>query len=668
MAFQPSKVSHKKAIRVVQRNFTKGYVSVLQANRVPNNALTDMTNMDLIQDSIVKPRQSTVAVGPTALGTIIGIGTFTKLNAGVPERWQITMQVIGGVGKIVTNKDGGAWATVGGTYNAAAWCQFTQSNVRVYVSNATDTMSYYDIVAGTIVTYTALAAPATPTLAQTGLTGTNQTYYYGITANNNVGETAIVISAAITVSKLRNQWTPASNNITVTGTAVTGALSYNIYISQTANIADFEYLQTVQPGTGAAPSFIDDSSTQINIYKSASPGDSTAGPKLSYLISDNGQLFGVGDPSNVYNMWYSGKGQHSGDFSPFNGGGYAYINYGGDSLPSVVKSFRDGKGNPVVTVLTRGQAGAGKFYHAQATSTTYGTTVIPFFDVYEANGQSGTISPFGVVEANNNIYYPTGDNFKSTGSLPNIFNILGTQSVSMSIDPDVRALNLKAMSKCVGLFYRERIFWAVPNGTSTNSEIWVLDLARSSAWILRWTVPADWLWLYEDNTGVTHLCALVNNVIVEFTSNVQTQDQGIAFHTRVATGSLVWDNSGVSLAAVQTQYYNLLYPKGNIYVNDYGVGADGGDQYALASQVFVGSSTTSFTGFGTWDYSGLYKYGDDVGFVGATSHATANVILEPDETLNQLSGEILTVDANVDYTLSTITTVATAIPAAYVGT
>lgn len=666
MPFTPkTTLSNKKLLQIVQPKFDKGYISVLESSRIPNDGLADMTNMDVVQDSIAKPRPSTVAYGPAALGTIIGIGTFTQVVSGVITRWQITMQVISGVGQIVINKDGGSWTTVGGSYNATAWCQFTQSNSRVYVSNGVNTMSYYNISSGTIVTYTALTAPTTPTLAATSsLTSGSPNFplYYAYSANNNVGETSAVMSAQVLVNKLRNSFVSGTDSITATGAAVTGAVSYNWYVSINNNITNFEYLTTTPN-----PTFTDDGSTVENIYKSAPPGDSTSGPVLNYLIADNGQLFGVGSQvaGTEYNMWYSGQGTHSGDFSPFNGGGYAYINYGGDSLPSAVQSFRDGKGNPVVTVLTTGQAGQGKFYHAQYTSTTYGSTVIPYYQVYEANGQSGTISPFGVVQADNNVYYPTGDNFKSTGTPPNIVNILATSSISQAIDPDVRGLNLQAMSSCCGLFWRERIFWAVPNGTNTNNEIWITDLARGGLWILRWTIPATWLWLYEDNTGVTHMCALVNNVIVEFTTTIATQDQGVPFRTRLGSGSLVWDPSGISMAAIQTQYFKLLFPKGNIYINNYGIGDDitaietlGSDEYSVA---------VSNTGYGEWDYSDIYYYGYDVGYINYTAQSVGMVTLDVDETLNEISWEIITTDANCDYTLSTVTTIGVLIPRAYLG-
>ena len=655
--------SKKKPLSIIQKSFQKGYVSVLQSSRIPNNALSDMTNMDVVQDSIVKPRPSTVAYGPVALGTIIGISTFTKLVSGVPERWQITMQVISGVGQIVINKDGGIWTVIGGSYNATAWCQFTQANSRVYVSNGINTMSYYDINLGTIVTYSSLPAPATPTVtASASLTsGTpNKPYYYAVTANNNVGETAAVASAVTNINKLRDSFVATTDTMTLAVTAVTGALSYNWYISTTNNISDFEYLATT-----AAPNFIDDGSTVINIFKAAPPADSTGGPKLTYLISDNGQLFGVGDPVNPYYMWYSGKGNKSGDFSPFNGGGYAYINYGGDSVPNTVQSFRDGKGNPVVTVLTKGQAGSGKFYHAQETSTTYGDTVIPYYQVYQANDQSGTISPFGVVQGNNNIYYPTGSNFKSTGTEANIVNILATNSVSQAIDPDVRSLNLSAMSKCVGLWYNERVYWSVANGSNTNNEIWILDTARSNLWILRWTIAADWLWLYEDNSGVTHFHALVGNRIVEFTTSIATQDQGVAFRTRVASGAMVWDDSGIAMAAIQSQYFKLLFPKGTIYVNDYGLGEDITGIQTLGNEVY--SVTPSNTGWDEWSYNVGNYYGTDVGLIDYTSSSVGMVILEPDETLNDLTWEIITTDPNCDYTLSTVTTIGKLIPKSYLG-
>ena len=648
------KQSSRKRLNIVQRSFPKGVVTLSQDGRVSNQALSDMTNMDMVQDSICKPRQSTVAYGPAALGTIIGIGTFTKFNGNVPQKWQITMQLIAGVGQIVINKDAGAWQTIGGSYDSAAWCMFTQTKGRVYVSNGVNKMSYYDITVGTITTYNNLSAASSPILTATTALGTTPTYnsYYAVTKTNNVGETAPVISAVKQVSKVRGQWVIGTDSITATTVADSSALGYNWYYCATGLIQDLQYITTTATAT-----LTDDGSTNINLFKSPPTTDSTGGPILNYLINANGQLFGCGDPTSPYKVWYSGKNDQAGNFSPGfgNSGGYIYVNFGGDTAPSVVKFFHDGKGNPLITILTRGVAGSGKFYHAQEATTTYGNQVIAYFQVYEVNGQSGTISPYGVVEANNNIYYPTGPNFKSTGTAPNIVGVLTTGSVSQAIDPNVRALNQAAMNKCVGLAYNGRVHWAVANGTPSNNEIWTLDLQRGGLWILRWTVPADWLYLYEDNAGNTHFCALVNNVIVEFTSTVQTTDQGVPFKTRLASGAITWDDSSISLAAIQTQYFKLLFPRGNIQINNYGIGEDGLGQQTLGGTTY--SVNVASTGIGQWDYSGAYSYGDDVGVVNYYAQASGAVLLEPDETLNELSWEIVTSGANCDYTLSTVTTV-----------
>ena len=616
----------------------------------------------MVQDSIAKPRDSTVAYGPVALGKIIGIGTFTKYNAGVPQKWQITMQVIAGVGQVVINKDGGAWQTVGGSYDPVAWVMFTQGRSRVMMSNGINPMSYYDINLGTLQPYTQLTAPSQPTLSKTGLVATNQSYYYGVTAINNVGETAPVISNVIQVTSLRGQWVKGTDSITATTGAVTNALNYNWYICTTGLVADLQYVTTT-----SGPVLLDDGSAIINIYKAAPATDSTGGPILDYLINANGQFFGCGDPSNRHKVWYSGKNDAMGNFAPGfgNNGGYFYVNFGGDTAPSNIQFFHDGRGQPVITVLTQGVAGSGKFYHAAETTTSYGTNVIAYFQTYEANGQSGTIAKFGVVQANNNIYYPTGDSFKSTGSKPNIIGVLDTASVSQAIDPDVRKLNPSAMKNCVGVYYNGRIHWAVANGTATNNEIWTLDVARNNLWILRWTLAADWLYLYEDNSGVTHFCALVNNQIVQFTKSVATQDQGVGFRTRLASGSLVWDDSGISMATIQTQYFKFLYPRGQIYINNYGIGEDATGQQTLGGSSY--SVAVTNTGYGQWDYSGIYQYGDDVGPINTIAQAAGTVLLEPDETLNELSWEIITTDANCDYTLSTVTTRGVLNPNQFVG-
>ena len=666
----PARQKRKEPIDVSQASFPKGYVSTLADSRTPADALVDMTNMTLEQDSIPRPRPPLVPYGSVMLGTCIGIGTFHKMVAGVPEKWEISMQVITGAGKVHIRKDGGAWTAITGTFDDEAWTTFTQigrttsagaiSN-RVYISNAVDNMSYYDIDAGTIVTYSALSTPGTPTATRVAaLVGTNFTYYYKISANNAVGETAASASDNEQVLKERDLWIAASEYIDVTWSAVAGATSYNVYMGDASGSE--VYLTTV---TGLT--FRDDGTVAPNTFRLFPGGNSTAGPKLKNLVNSNNQLFGVGDPDNPSYLWYSGTGGNAGDFSPFNGGGYVGINYGGDSIPVAVRAFRDGKGNPVVTVLSRGSAGAGRLHHVAFQSQTIGDTVLVVPNVYEANGQSGTTSPLAVVEANNSIYYPTGTAFKSTGTKPNVINILSTDNISQQLVPDVQNLNLAAMDKAVGLEYENKIYWSLPVGSSTNNEIWILDLSRNGLWILRWPVSAKYMWLYEDNSGITHHCVLTeDNMVGEFTrSGTATTDFGTAFRTRLATGSMVFDKAGVTMAAIEKLRLKLLYPKGSIQINVYGLGEDGAVA-ALGSETYT--QTVSFTGWGQLLYSDGYSmYSDDIGVVDFYSSSVAVIPVEVDEVVNELKTEVITEGANCDYFLSAVHTKGWKIPGLYFG-
>ena len=148
-----------------QSGFKKGYMSFVTDSRMPFDALADLTNMTLDQDNLPRPRPSLVEFGEQPLGTVIGIGTFIKIVSGVPEKSDISMQVIAGVGKVHVRKDGGTWTAAtgaGNSYDDEAVVNFAQSASRVYVSNGENAMSYYDINTGAIVVYTSLTTPSTP--------------------------------------------------------------------------------------------------------------------------------------------------------------------------------------------------------------------------------------------------------------------------------------------------------------------------------------------------------------------------------------------------------------------------------------------------------------------------------------------------------------------------
>jgi len=654
--FTPTpKKTNRRQLSVTQGSpdnggFKRGYMSFVSDSRMPIDALADLTNMSLDQDNMPRPRPSLVLFGEQPLGEMLGVGTFIKIVAGLPEKWDISTQVIAGVGKIHVRKDGGTWVAAGGTnaYDVNATANFCQSANRVYLSNGVDAMSYYDIATGDTVEYSALATPSAPTASPTGLTGTNFTYYYRVTANNNVGESTASIAVTQQVSTTRDSWNSATQDITVSWSAVPGATSYSLYAG---TVAGKEQLLTTVTGL----TFKDDGKLPLNAFVIAPAGNSTEGPILTHMINKDGQLYGVGDIDNPSYLWYDGgAGGGAGDFSPFNGGGNVGINPGGDTVPQSVRSYRTGKGDPAITILSRGVAGTGKMHHLVFSQTSFDNIVINVPNIQEANGQAGTVSADAVVEHDNSLHYPTGQDFRTSGTLANLQNILSNSSTANDIMPDVKRLTLSAMHKSKGLVYENLIYWALPVASNENNQIWVKDMSRRGIWIMPWIISAKFMWLSEDNiSGDISHCIYDGTNILKFTRSVSTADNGIPFRTRTAHEGLVWDDSGMSMAAVQEQRFKLLQPVGTIKFNAFGLDEDGSVNN-LANEEF--SQESSFSGWNNMFYSNedpLSLYSDDIGVIDYTAQAVRVVTLEVDETLNQLGWECITDTAGVDFFLST---------------
>jgi hypothetical protein len=554
------------------------------------------------------------------------------------------------VGKIYKRTDGGTYTLIGGTYTSSVWSHFCQSNNRVYVFNGTDKLSYIDLTTGTIQTYTALATPSAPTPTKTNLGATTFTYYYRIAANNAVGTSAASTAASIQVSKERAAWgglTAATPEyVTLTWSAVSGATSYNIYVGDVSG--NEKLLSTVN-----ALTFIDEGNLVPDPFTLYPQGNSTDGAVLKWLYNDsrNSQLFGI-DGANK--LWYSAAG--TGDFSPYNGGGYVPIDENGDSTLNYVDGFRDGKGNPVITVSARGAAGKGKMYHVTFDSITYGDQIIYYANVYEANGQSAPYAPRAVIKAKDSLWYPTGKDIESTGTSQNIVNILTTNSVSQVIQPDIETISLAYLDKAVGVEYQDKLFFALPVNSTENNQIWYMDTARKNLWVLRWNIAAKDMWLYEDSSGNTHFCVLVGNRILEFTRAVATEDDGVAFDTRCAFSSLVWDEDGLVMANIRKQYYKFLNPKGQINISVYGLDKEGVTN-SIGSEVFT--QTVSYTGWDAWVFD-EHVFDDDVGVIDSFAKSIGSQKVKTNaKMINQLDWEITTSTIGCDYLLSAVKTIGT---------
>lgn len=656
-----------KIERSSYKDWLKGTNTAYDDGRTPSDGLRASGNVLLTQDGTVRPRPSLIRWGSTLPGTLLGeVFEFTKTLTSTTENWLIAMFNVSGTTRPYVSKDAGAWqATTGKTYDNSAMAHLVQIDDKVIIMNGTDNLSYFDITTAgglnTITPFTTLASPTSPTATKSaGFTpaGTTLTYYYRITANSSFGETAETVAATVQVSKQRETW-DSTSYVDVAWTASVGAISsttYNVYVGVASGQ---EFL--IASGLNGT-SYRDDGTAAQDVTRLAPSFDNTAGPKTTRGWVINGQLFMTGDLDHPHYIWNGGVGAAVLDFSPLNGGGYTEIGRGSKEFPVRVLPFRDHAGNPGITALCQGTNGRGKRYILTPTTITDGSTTISFFDVQEDNGQDGTDSPDGVVLYKDSIWYPSRDGFKTTGTKPQLQNVLSTNSVSQTIEQDVINLNSVYMGKCVGLAYQQRIYWALCNGSTTNNEIWVLDLEREGAWMKPLNIAADWISLYNDNSGTTHFLVLKNNLLYEMSYSSATNDDGVAFSTNLTSGILKFSDDGQEWGHLIDVTFIVLRPQGSINFLVTGKTEDS-ELANVGSQNLSPISTIAGWGEAGWGGSpdavapmlpeifGWSNFSVVPTIIGSARYP---VVIDVDEDVKYWSWELDTNTTGVDYQLSDV--------------
>lgn len=637
------------------KSWLKGYLSQLDDGRMPEDGLATATDVVLSQNGTVKPAPSSISYGTQPPGTILGaVFPFTRNNSGTIENYVCALINVAGVISLYYQKDGGAWTLASGkTFAAGSEGRFAQIKGMVMVAPKEDNLCWLDTSTMTMTVTSALSTPSVPTSSvAAGLVGTNFTRYYRYTAVG-VGESARSTSLAVQTLVQRDIWIPATQYVDITLTRVTGASGYNIY---TSTISGEEvFLDFVSdPGSGTLI-YRDDGTTATDVTRVAPASDTSSLPKLSYVKVLNDRIYGWGDKDDKWKVWYGGTGQYILKFSSWYGGGFTRVANGTPYIPNGVAMFRTGKGDPAITVFCRAMAGQGKRFIMAETTVTEGDTVITVMGVQEDNGAYGTDSPDGLVMAEDDIFYPSKDSFKKTGNKVNVPNILSSKGITDGIQEDVQALNSLYMSKAVGIYYQGRIYWALPYGGATsNNVIWTLDLMRGGAWMLPMQVSADWMWLYEDSSGVTHFCYLVSNTypatseIYEFTYSLATTREGSAFSTYIGSGLIKFSEDGQEWANVEKIKFILIRPQGNITFNVTGKTEDA-PVTSVGTQSFTPAN--SLTGIGE-DAISMYYIGEARNAPTAYGSSREEVEVDVDEEVQWLQWQLSSSGTGVDYELS----------------
>lgn len=638
---------------IVIDKFGKGTMTLYDETRLPHEAVQTAQNMYLDQDGVWTVRPGTATYGATLTTPIDGACSFVKYNASG------TISTYIGVidnGSFKYSTDGGSWTTVSGkTWTTGYNIYFKQIKNRLYIGNGQDSMAYYDINAGTLTTFSALAVPSgvvAPT--RTGLAAGYYNAYYKITAVNSIGETTASTETSVAggINKTRDNWTIGTDYLTMSWSAVAGADRYNIYYSDATGTEVFL-------DSSATTSYVDTGVATPNPYAEVPTVDTTAGPKYAYLALSGNRLWGTRDPNQPYRVGWTGTGQYMGAFNPFYGGGYIDLNLGSDERPEVVSHFRDGRGNAVATVLTSNPNGAGSTWHIATTELTVDTLTIVVPQAYQQQGSVGTRSPRGVVEYNDSIYSPSPKGFRSTGSRQSILNVLVTSDISDSIRSSVRSISNQYADKIAGYAFDGRIYWSVPFGSTTNNQTWVYDLERGGVWSLYWSIGVKQFFEYTDSTGTIRLMAIPvsGTKLIQFTTGV-SGDSGSAFSTNLESGLIHWEDNHMGFAYVSKVYAEISDPSGT--VNFTVSGTQKGKSFRSLGSIAI-TDTTSDSGWGA-DLWGFQLYGSS-GYAPSTfSQSSVKKYVRINKLLNNLKWQFTTSDTNSAYTLMQVVIKGTIIP------
>lgn len=266
------------------KNFNGGTVTLFDDARVKINQASETTNLVQVQDGIWKPRWGTEYYGQPISGEskIAGMTEYVKSD-GSRE-----LIVIGGTtGKIFKSTDGGAWSQIGSiTFNTSAQFSFVQLSGFLYIANGINNLARYN---GTTITqYNSLSAPTLTSLARgSGLSAGAFTYYYKVTALNDVGETIGSNELSTTVNIDRDLWPGKSNHhIDISWNAVAGAIRYQLYISELSN------QETLLIDTSAL-TYKDDGTILPNQFIIVPDDNTTSAPKFSEMNIIGNRIWGL---------------------------------------------------------------------------------------------------------------------------------------------------------------------------------------------------------------------------------------------------------------------------------------------------------------------------------------------------------------------------------------
>ncbi len=525
-------------------SFRGGTNTLITESRLDKKYAVESTNLLQVEDGVWQTRWGMGYYGQAIAGaTYLDSATEYIKTDGTRE-----IIAVGG-GKVWKSADGGSWSEVtGATFTAGTKPYFLHTNDRLYIANGTDALAYYD---GTNLTkYTALDEPVAPTGARgAGLSTTGYPNYYRVVAVNSIGYTGASASLSIPTDIKREDWDEADEYIDLTITEVTGATGYQIYWGEYDG-------EEVYLGSTATLTFRDDNSLVPNIYVETPNDNTTGAPKFRSMEISGNRFWATADPENEYRVYGSGVGQYFGFFSILYGGFYIDVEKGGRNKPVAVIHYRDGKGNPMITVLCSSPDGYGTIFQIELTTATIGDTSFIVPSAYKIVGSIGADSTDAVIKAGDNVLFINKKGVYALRNKEQMFNVLATDDLSAPIRNQLEGLNGSLVSTATGYYKSPMAIFSVPVG-STNDRTCIFDFERQN-WNWAWNIGFKHLFEYTDSGGVTRLIGVPTsgNQLVEL-SDAYTNDLGTPFYQSYISPLIPVSKDYTDLAKVNEVVFEL---------------------------------------------------------------------------------------------------------------
>lgn len=622
-------------------SFKKGVISLLDKSRLPKDALETADNLFLVEDGQPSPRPGVDWYG-TELPNDSEIDGFDYFDFD----GAIHLVATGG-GKVYrSTNDGATWTEcTGATPTAGVTMNMNQNGGYLYLTNGVDSIIRYNGTT-TLQTYSSLSTPNSVVATKTGLAATTYTYYYKVSAVNQVGFTAASTAGSVQVSATRDTWDNTSNFVTVTWSATPSATRYDVYISE--DNLDYFYL-----GSSVTNSLKDNGTAIVNPTITAPTDNTTTGPKIEELTNVGSRQYGIRDADNRYRIWFTGSGSYAGAFSASYDGGYLDWQEGGKFIPVQVEDYRDGKGDPYATIWCKSADGQGCILQMTLETLTIGDVSITVPAAYKLPGSRGTPSPGSVVNVLNDYMFYNSQAFYNLGSRAQFLNLLSTDEASANIRPTVKQISTMGESKIASVYFDAKVYFSVPYGSEENNAVCIFDTERK-AWLPRaFTIGFKRFLRYTDTDGAARLLCVKpgDTRLSEIGTNI-LGDYGEPFNTELKTGLYPTTRNRFEFQWTEQGEIELANPIGTISIELLGIERRRGFTSNNTTNI---TTQTSTTGWSTYYWSER-AWSDTSDATEAYSESSVKRYFRITRELNAIQWRITTNTLTAQYVLRTLQT------------